>query len=480
MKRIAVRCFVDLVCCCAVVSVHASHAQQVGSQSRPATCPNSCPPEKQLIWEPISGRVADAATAKPIVNALVTYSGSGDVLNGLGGGLMNPPSMHGEVRTNEDGSFTLPQLVPGHFEVRVSAPGYLSARQFLGEHPAGYHPPPLPSPPASYCMARFGKSDCPAPSLPDGNFALQPSSLKLMQMGDAAQAGFALPSDNPVQLPGFRAAAFSPDGQRLALLGMLPTSSGTGGISSSCVGWIYDLRGDRLERIEPQLPSKYCDALPPRIRWENDSVFLQTSEFIPPENEIETMRWEAGTAQVVASERRNGPPYSVTSGFTTNENEEALDWTDDSEYAILEVAEDCRQCDQKIVWSRRRDWKAEIDDPVSGYLLDRARDRLVTFGKPGHDPYIKQLQVLDLKLRQQRKFPLPIFRDRPELLAEQLLADRKMMVAYTVGSSCDPFGPSAPYDPPAGHGPSILHRSLCIVTLPADESNLEAVSKPSQ
>lgn len=388
------------------------------------------------------------------------------------GDTLNSPSMHGEVRSAEDGSFTLPQLAVGHFEVRVSAHGYVSARQFLSEHPAGYRPHPPPPMPTDLCMARYGKTDCTAPIVVyDGNFALQPTSVELKQMGSEAQAAFGLPKDNLIQMPRIWAAAISPDGEHLALLG----PPGGSAVPSPCTGWIYEIATDRLQRIEPEIPSKYCDGLPPKMQWKDDTVLLRTSGFLPQSTsvawETETMRWQDGNAEVASVDRQKAMPNSAPAGFKITDDETVMDKTDDGEFVVVDVVEDCRQCQQTLVLSRQRNWKMKIEDPVfSGYVLDRAEDLLVTI--PAENtrqmPQAMTLEIVNLKTRHQKNYVVPPSRGRSHLLAMQPLSDRKMSVAYTTDGSCDPFGPAVPFDPPAGGPMPMFRESLCIAVLPAN------------
>lgn len=453
-------------------------AQQYGSQPQADRCPGTCPP-----WEPISGHVTNAVTGKPVANAFVRYIGTGDVgkpslvedgtvVHRGTVDSVNPPSIRGEVRSGEDGTFTLPQLGVGGFEVRVSAPGYISARQFLGEHPAGYRPHPPQPMLTDFCMDRYGKPDCTAPiAVYDGYFMLQPTSVELKQMGSKAQAVFGLPKDNPIQIPRILAAAISPDGQHLALLG----PPGGPAVPSPCTGWIYDIATDRLQRIQPDIPSKYCDGLPPKMQWKDDIVQLRSNGFLSQSAslawETETMRWQGGNAEVISVDRQKNMSNPAPEGFKTTDDETVLDKTDDGQFVVVNVDEDCRQCQQILVLASQRDWKMKIEDPVfSGYLLDRAEDLLITIPAENMQqmPPAMTLEIVNLKTRQQKSYVVPPSRGRSHLLAMQPLSDGKVSVAYTTDGGCDPFGPAAPFDPPAGSPMPMFRESLCIAVLPAN------------
>lgn len=432
-----------------------------------------------MLWEPISGHVIDAVTGRAVANALVRFQGTGDA--GKPGysaahpapdlsDRLNPPSMRGEVRTAPDGSFLLPLLAPGHFEVRVSAPGYIGARQFLNEQPAGYKPPPPRPLPSTFCMARYGRPDCAGPVvLYDGNFALQPTAAELEQMGNAAEAGFGLAKDSPLQVPRFQAAAISDDGTKLALLG----PPGGSAVPRPCTGWVYDIAADRLQRIQPELPPKYCDGLTPKMKWEGPTAVLSVSGFVPQPGslvwETEAMRWQEGTAQVVSVEHRENMPNPGPAGFQAEDNETILDKTDDGEFVVVAVTEDCKQCDQTVVLSRERDWKIQIKDPVfSGFVLDRADDILVTIlpGNSEEATRVMTLEVVDLKSRHEKDYSLPPSGPYAHLLAMQPLGDGRLSVAYTTQGECDPFGPAAPFAPAAGQPMPMPRQSMCFVVLP--------------
>lgn len=78
------------------------------------------------------------------------------------------------------------------------------------------------------------------------------------------------------------------------------------------------------------------------------------------------------------------------------------------------------------------------------------------------------LESVNLKSRQQKSYVVPPSRGRLHLLAMQPLSDGKVSVAYTTDGGCDPFGPAAPFDPPAGGPMPMFRESLCIAVLPAN------------
>jgi Carboxypeptidase regulatory-like domain len=90
------------------------------AQDQPAC---NCPPPKLV---PITGRVLDAVTGKPIADAVVHYFDSNPPLDGSGYRIREP--IVGEVKSAADGSYALPADLPSStFHVRASAPGYFSA-----------------------------------------------------------------------------------------------------------------------------------------------------------------------------------------------------------------------------------------------------------------------------------------------------------------------------------------------------------------
>jgi hypothetical protein len=310
------------------------------------------------------------------------------------------------VRIGDDGGFTLP-LIPqgGGYEVRVSAPGYLSASQNLHEHVQGMREGPLPKPPAQFCMARFGKPDCEL-TLPDGNFLLTPTAVEVQQMSEAAQDGFGLPKENFLKMPAMRAAALSADGNRLALLTVIPHTVEHMADPAVCVGWIYDFRADRLSRIEPQLPTKYCEGATTSLDWKGDTVLLRFDETIfgtqKIETSCETMRWLGDAAQTASVGRLPGLIDHEPKGFAAKDNELAMDKTDDERFAVVIVSEDCRQCDTTMVMTSDHSWQLRLNallgsfGTIPGYWLDRAKDRLILIGADDQGEKQIGVKIVDL------------------------------------------------------------------------------------
>ncbi len=84
-------------------------------------CP--CPPPKLV---PITGRVLDAVTGRPIAGAVVHYFDSNPPLDRAGDRVRQP--IVGEVKSAADGSYALPADLPlSSFHVRASASGYFAA-----------------------------------------------------------------------------------------------------------------------------------------------------------------------------------------------------------------------------------------------------------------------------------------------------------------------------------------------------------------
>ena len=83
-------------------------------------------------------------------------------------------------------------------------------------------------------------------------------------------------------------------------------------------------------------------------------------------------------------------------------------------------------------------------------------------------PQAMTLEIVNLKTRQQKNYVVPSSRGHSHLLAMQPLSDGKVSVAYTTDGDCDPFGPAAPFDPPAGGPMPMYRKSLCIAVLPAN------------
>ena len=144
-------------------------------------CSTSCP---KMEFTPISGRVLNAATGQPIAGARVHYRGNGGSFGGGDLHELDPITLEGEVSTSADGSYTLPALPPGTFSVRASAPGFLAAKEHLEPLPVGFKNQ-LPPMPRGYRG--------PPPNVADGVFKLNPNTLDLHPLSDAALTIFTLP-----------------------------------------------------------------------------------------------------------------------------------------------------------------------------------------------------------------------------------------------------------------------------------------------
>ncbi len=144
------------------------------------------------------------------------------------------------------------------------------------------------------------------------------------------------------------------------------------------------------------------------------------------------MRWQDGLAEVTSVEKLNPIPRIAPDGFQAHEDETVIDNTDDGEFLIVYVSEDCRQCGRTIVLSRQRDWKLPIENPIAGYQLDYKNDRIVSLAEntPNQKTQSIGVQIVDLKSRQKQIVAVPAFRSQPQLVAAQLLSDGRTRLAY--------------------------------------------------
>ena len=101
-------------------------------------CSTACP---KVEYAAISGQILNATNNSPIAGATIDYRGTGGSSDG-NNHVLNPPTIHGELTTGPDGTYTLPKLPPGDYQVRVSAPGFFGARRSLHEHIIGNNLPP--------------------------------------------------------------------------------------------------------------------------------------------------------------------------------------------------------------------------------------------------------------------------------------------------------------------------------------------------
>jgi hypothetical protein len=384
---------------------------------------------------------------------------------------LNPPSIKGSVRTDSDGSYTLPLLPQGGFEVRASAPGYLSSQEFLGELPVGWHRDPR-SLPIPGCTV-----DCTI-ALPDGTFKLQPDVIELRPMSSEARARFALPGDNP----GFHwieATTFSPDGTHVAFITRDSFAANSG---QSCLGWNYDLGSGQLVRTTDALSSAYCDGMPPEMAWDGDAVYLYiANSHTNISSREEASRWDGSK---VTSVRTQDLPSDfqqalarkammIMSNATAQEDDPFAETTADGRFHLSSGEGEGRQCHSLTIATKRRDWKRRVSTCSFGwdYLLDRKHDFLVQY-EPRRlaqdEPPFQKLTLLDLKTRSRRSYLVPEPNSILQLLAEQRLADGTTRVAYWIEGDCDPASPDAAHTATFGESNnSNRPRNLCFVRIPA-------------
>ena len=151
-------------------------------------CP--CPPPKLV---PITGRVLDAVTGRPIAGAVVHYFDSNPPLDRAGDRVRQP--IVGEVKSAADGSYALTADLPlSSFHVRASAPGYFAA--------AFYDEPAI--------VGQKWPADF--PPRPSHDLNLQPNH-------DLAAVGSSLFTSTSSSLPTIEvtAAALSPDNRSILL-----------------------------------------------------------------------------------------------------------------------------------------------------------------------------------------------------------------------------------------------------------------------
>ena len=433
-------------------------------------CASKCPP---TVYAPISGRVTDAVDGHPLAGALVSYQGRGDGFPSMGSTVaLNPPSIEGSVRTDSDGSYTLPLLPQGGFEVRASEAGYLSSQEFLRELPVGWHRDPR-SLPIPGCAV-----DCTI-ALPDETFKLQPDVLELRPMSSGARAKFVLPGDNP-GLHWINTIAFSQDGTHAAFI--TQDSFAVGG-EQSCVGWNYDLSTGQLIRTAEELPAKYCEPLVV-LAWNGDAVYAFNPWNLGFNLHLadgDVMRWQGAEAttlraQDVPNEIQQDMQrrYQMLRSDGNAETDDAeVEGTADGQYQLISGPGAGRQCNSLTIASKQGDWKQLVSGcgGARDYILDRNHDFLVLY-EPRRlaqdEPPFQKLTLFDLKTRSRRSFLIPETNSILQLLAEQRLADGTTRVAYSIEGDCDPAGPDAAHTPAFGEPPNRNKpRNLCFVRIPA-------------
>jgi hypothetical protein len=348
----------------------------------------------------------------------------------------------------------------------------------MGEQPVDYHPQPMTLP-ASVCMATKGRPDCTTPPFPDGTFKLQPDVLELQPMSSDARIKFALPGGNP-GAHWIVVMAFSPDGTHAAFITRDPLPGNNPG--QSCVGWNYELSSGQLVRITEDLPSEYCERIPPEMAWDRDAVFLHITDYHTNiSSREEAMRWDGAEATSIRPEdlpsdfrqalARKAKMFM--SNLTAEENDDRAQTTADGLFHLSSGPGDGRQCFSVTITTKRRDWKQRVSTCSFGldYLLDWKHDILVQYEPlrlAQDDPPFLKLTLLDLKARSRRSYLIPQTNSILQLLAEQRLADGATRVAYSIDGDCDPASPDAAHTATFGQAVnSNRPLNLCFVRIPA-------------
>ena len=479
-------------------------------------CATPCPAPR---WLPISGSVVDALDGHPIAGATIRYSGRGSALkpgttpsapNFEPGpiskpaipmdSLLNPPTIRGEVKTGTDGKFVLPQLVPGGFTVRVTAPGYLGSVESMFENPAGYRPPPPTPLPASICMARQGVPTCYALAAFDGTFRMHADALLLQPMSTDAMAAFA-PSSPNFGFRGFIGAGFGKGGERLGFVTLETVSQMGEPLVQQCVAWTYNLASGALSKaklFEKTIPAgQYeqeteCSSIK-NVAWQGDGFYLASTTAEHPA----LVEWVQGSEATRIADTRQLPD-EIRKKIAVRLEDEPIK-TSDGPYTVgLEATGDENQphggCIALTATSARAPQHPTVltgCGDIADYLVDQEHG-LVYFTGPGaslhtvndrQDPH-GSLVEYNLATGVKRSFLLPAYGRNPKLLAIEAIDGGATRVAFTfpqptqpMVADCDPAGSEfypwpmqmirspGDYRPDEnGHAP--VKFSVCFVTVP--------------
>jgi hypothetical protein len=300
-------------------------------------------------------------------------------------------------------------------------------------------------------------------------------------MSKEARTKFALPGDVP-WARWIETIEFSPDGAHVAFITRDPLPREGQSPAQSCVGWNYELSSGQLVRITEDLPSEYCDGIPPEMAWDRDAVFLHIMDYHTSiSSREEAMRWDGAEAtsirpEDIPSDFRQALARKAKmfmNNLAAEENDDRAQTTADGQFHLSSGPGDGRQCFSVTITTKRRDWKQRVSTCSFGldYLLDREHDFLVQYEPlrlaQDEPPFLK-LTLLDLKARSRRSYLIPQTNSILQLLAEQRLADGATRVNYSIEGDCDPASPDAAHTATFGQAVnSNRPLNLCFVRIPA-------------
>ena len=406
----------------------------------------------------ISGHVLNAVNGRPVAGATVHYRAvGGDQDKDTNG--VSPAGREGEVTTAADGSYTVPDLPRGSFDVRATAPGYFGAHDVFAAKPAGDKPAPVLGLPAV------------------GVLRLQPDLLDLRSISDAALAKLNQQEGGYAGVS-YPAPAFTPDGNRVAFL--VPGSAALQDVtkddsprSGGCMAQAYDLSNEQLTELGDSLPDKYCDASSTEVAWDGDLVYVYFTDYNSNPIKTEAMRLQGGRAALwpvadLPKSFQEKLARKAASGAADREAEEkkraeTVETTNDGRFTLRLGEGELGQCNSLVAASRQPQWEQTVAACAfpSDYELDRGRDLLFS-------SEAALLVEFNFKSRKERRFILPQSEIGPDLLAYQPLANGATRMVYTLAKGdCDPSA-SVHIDSASESesGNTKDHSSVCFITIP--------------
>jgi hypothetical protein len=407
---------------------------------------------------PISGHVLNAVNGRPIAGATVHYrAGGGDQDKDHNG--VSPATREGDVTTGADGSYSVPDLPRGPFDVRATAPGYFGAHDVIAAKPAGDKPAPIIGRPA------------------DEVLRLKPDLLDLRPISDVAMAKLNQ-QEGGYEGVSYPAPEFTPDGNRVVFL--VPGSAALQDVTrddsshpGSCAALAYDLSNGRLTELGDSLPADYCVVNSTEIAWDGDLVYVYFTDYNSNPIKSEAMRLQGGKAAPwpVADLPRSFEEKlarKAASGAADKEAEARMRaetvWTTSDGRFTLRLGEgDLGQCNSLVAASKQPQWEQTVAACAfpSDYELDRGRDLL----------FLSESALLveyNLKTRRERRFALPESEIGPDLLAFQPLANGATRMVYTLAKGdCDPAATGHNEGSADSESASTKdHSSICFITIP--------------
>jgi hypothetical protein len=456
--------------------------------------------QAQRNLAPISGRVLNDSDGTPIAGAVVHYRGSGgysenDVET-------NPTSLQGQVTTGADGSYQLPNLPPGQYNLRASAPGFFAAHDWVQPLPAGIkpEPPPLPrgykGPPI-----HFAKHD--------GVLRLRPDALRMQAMLDDSLAAFALPRPGFTHRTYFN-TEFSADGNRVGFITLDSTAQANNRMITRCVAWTYDLADHTLvgadmpgspitAKVGTDFPPGFCGT--GNRPWEGFQEGYATTwvdkDFyvVDIKSEVKEQRAQpavnvfvmrGSTIEQVVGENR---PAVVQAMITDRvrvrkfvaEDADSVTTKDGLFKVTWELGEGRSTCVSLELTNLRTKRSRTIELACGGlnhYLVDHEKDLLIYMEEASREfpNRFAQMAVLDLKTGRRREFPVPMVFHMPEFLKDFALNNGGVLVAYSMEGDCDPSTSdySQPSQAEGELGNTRNQSSVCFVTIPQAEASVAA------